>query len=170
MENYVKVVLYAYPLLKTVGKDYEEHIRNKAVLSYDSNLTAERLAEYLAAEILEMNRLEWLKSRVNGALEKLDGAERELLAIRYFGKTKGIRDFLKTENAKGCSPRQYFRRQQRLGQKLGELLQKQGVTKDVYEKDFAGIDLFRKIHKFVEDGKDRKISAKERSFLCGEGD
>ena len=52
MENYTKVVLYAYPLLRTVGEDYAEHIRNKALLSYDSAMTTERLAEYLAEEIL----------------------------------------------------------------------------------------------------------------------
>ncbi|MBP3422500.1 MAG: hypothetical protein J6K86_01910, partial [Clostridia bacterium] len=54
LKNYVKIILYAYPLLKTVEKDYEEHIGNKALLSYDGRWTAEQTAEYIAGEILEM--------------------------------------------------------------------------------------------------------------------
>lgn len=88
LENYTKVVLYAYPLLRTVGEDYAEHIRNKALLSYDSAMTTERLAEYLAEEILCKERLEWLKRTVEDVLSRLSDVERTLVAIRYFGKTK----------------------------------------------------------------------------------
>ena len=56
MENYVKVALYAYPILRTVSEDYAEHIRNKALLSYDSGKSAEQLAVYLAEEILQKAR------------------------------------------------------------------------------------------------------------------
>lgn len=172
MENYAKVVLYAYPLLKTVGEDYEEHIRNKALLSYDSPMTAERLAEYIAGEILCMDKLEWLKATVEQVLDKLDEVERTLLAIRYFGKRKTIRRFLplrratngeKRENA--WSEGKYFRRQRRLAEKVGAMLKSAGVTKEVYDRDFAALDIFRKIHIFVEAGRDRKISADERRWI-----
>ena len=85
MENYAKVILYAYPLLKTVGDDYAEHIRNKAVLSYNSPLTTERLAEYLTQEIVCKNALEWLKTTVESLMDRLTEEERTLLDIRYFG-------------------------------------------------------------------------------------
>ena len=62
MENYLKTVLYAYPLLATVGEDYAEHIRNKAVLSYHSSRSTENLAEYLAQEILRKNDLLFIYS------------------------------------------------------------------------------------------------------------
>ena len=88
MENYLKTVLYAYPLLKTVGEDYAEHIRNKAVLSYNSSLKTEDLAEYLAKEILRKNNLLWLRGAIEGVLAKLDDTERALIAARYFGKKK----------------------------------------------------------------------------------
>ena len=96
MENYTKVVLYAYPLLRTVGEDYAEHIRNKALLSYDSAMTTERLAEYLAEEILCKERLEWLKRTVEDVLSRLSDVERTLVAIRYFGKTKKTVDICVT--------------------------------------------------------------------------
>lgn len=163
MENYAKVILYAYPLLKTVGQDYEEHIRNKAALSYLNSTTAERLAEYIAGEILEMRRLEWLKAKVEQVLEKLDETERTLLSIRYFGKRKKIKALV---NANGkWSERNYFRRQKRLSEKVGEMLRVYGVTEELFLSDYAALDLFKKIYRFVQEGKDRKVSADERRAL-----
>ena len=176
MENYAKVILYAYPLLKTVGEDYAAHIRNKAVLSYESNLTTEQLAEYLAQEIICKNKLEWLKGTVERLIAKLSDEERTLLEIRYFGKTKKLRDFLKGQaqkrkaGGKGCSERMYFRRQSRLADKIGAMLFYAGVTQAVYDADFKHLDIFRKIHRFVEEGKDKKISADERRFLGDSAD
>ena len=171
MENYAKVVLYAYPLLKTVGDDYAVHIRNKAVLSYESRLTTQQLAEYLAGEIIEKNRLEWLKSTVEKVIAKLTDEERTLMDIRYFGKTKKLRDFFKGQAQKrknggvGCSQRMYFRRQRRLADKLGAMLFYAGITQKVYDEQFKNMGIFRKLHQFVEMGKDKKISADERRFL-----
>lgn len=169
MENYVKVILYGYPLLKTVGEDYEMHIRNKAMLSYDSPMTAEGLAEYLAGEILEMRRLEWLKKTVEGVLDRLQEEERELLSMRYFGKIKRLRGFLKTKaEEEGWSERKYFRKQKRLEEKIAAMLKGAGVTKALYDEALANTDVFRKIHTFVEAGRDKKISADERRMMSAE--
>jgi len=171
LENYAKVILYAYPLLKTVGEDYATHIRNKAMLSYNSRLSTESLAEYLAGEIIEKNRLEWLKNTMERILAKLTNEERTLLDIRYFGKTKKLRDFLKgqAENREGggtgCSERMYFRRQSRLAEKIGAMLFYAGITQKTYDEQFKNLAIFRKIHTFVEAGKDKKISADERRVL-----
>lgn len=168
LENYAKAVLYAYPLLKTVGEDYAVHIRNRAVLSYESSLTTEQLAEYLAGEIIEKNRLQWLKNTVKTIIDKLTDEERTLLDIRYFGQTKKLRDFLNGQARKGCSERTYFRLQSRLAEKLGAMLFYAGVTQKLYDEEYKNMDIFRKIHKFVEAGKDKKISADERRFLGNE--
>ena len=154
-----------------MGEDYAVHIRNKAVLSYDSNLTTEKLAEYLAGEIIEKNRLEWLKTTVETVIGKLTDEERTLVDIRYFGKTNKLRDFLngqaekRKDGGKGCSQRMYFRRQSRLADKLGAMLFYAGVTQKVYDESLKNLGVFRKIHRFVEEGRDRKISADDRRFL-----
>ncbi len=170
MKNYAKIILYAYPFLRTVGKDYEEHIRNRAVTSYDSRFTAEGLAEYLAGEILEMRRLEWLKEKVEEVLGKLSSVEKTLVAIRYFGKEKGVKRLVKTDfqplGKKRWTERTYFRRQQRLGERLQALLILSGITEQVYEEKFAGVELFAKIGKAIEAGKDKNISVKERRWLA----
>ncbi len=171
MKNYVKAILYAYPLLATVEQDYEVHIRNRALLSYDNGKSAVAVATYLAGEILEMRRLEWLKARVGEVLQGLTDVERTLVAIRYFGKKKRLKSLLKKprEGNPLRSPvwteRTYFRRQQRLGEKLCGLFALSGITEEVFLREFLKISLFNKIYRGVEEGKDRKISAGERRWL-----
>ncbi|MBE5740643.1 MAG: hypothetical protein E7349_07350 [Clostridiales bacterium] len=161
MENYAKVILYTYPLLKTVGKDYADHIRNKALLSYESAWDTERLTEYIAEEILRKERLEWLKSVVEEVLTELNDLEKSLVAIRYFGKRKKSQ----TAFQGNMSERDYFRRQQRLAEKLNKLLSGKGVTEEVYLRDFASLDIFEKIHRFIAEGKDKKRVANEWQFV-----
>ncbi len=168
MENYVKEILFGYPLLRTVGKDYEIHIRNKAILSHGGN--ALRLAEYLAAEILEMRRLEELQSIVKDILGTLREEERALLEIRYFGKRNRMRGFLKKRIERGEKPWStgtYFRRQRAVGNKVGEMLRLRGITQEKFEREFASVDIFRKIRALLEAGAERKLAAQERVLKEG---
>ncbi len=171
MKNYAKTILYAYPFLETVGEDYEEHIRNKAVLSYDSRWQAERLTEYLAEEILRMRRLEWLKGKVEEALSRLTDGERELVALRYFGggrKRKWLRPREGNPLRKRIwTERTYFRRQQRLGEKICGLFVLVGISEEVFEQDFAALEPFARIGRYIAEGKDKKIAANERRWLDG---
>ena len=151
MENYLKTVLYAYPLLKTVGEDYAEHIRNKAVLSYNSPRTTENLAEYLAQEILRKNNLLWLKGTIEGVLKRLNDTERALIEMRYFGKKKFP---LHKEGEAPWSERKYFRRQEKVGEKIGGMLNAAGVTKDFFDTRLRDVELIRKVHNFVAKRRD----------------
>ena len=150
MENYLKTVLYAYPLLKTVGEDYAEHIRNKAVLSYNSSRLTEDLAEYLAKEILRKNNLLWLRGVIEKTVEKLDDTERALVAAKYFGKKKLP---LRKDGEEEWSERTYFRQQEKVGNKLGGMLVVAGVTREFFEKELQGVELIGKIHRRVSEGK-----------------
>ena len=138
MENYVKVVLYAYPILKNVGQDYQAHIQNKAILSYRSDALAEKLVEYIAEEIINKRKLEWLKDAVEAVLERLDTMEKTLVAIRYFQKERAIkRKPLSVENAPSWSASTYFRKLNSLGEMVGAMLREYGVSKEVFEADFG---------------------------------
>lgn len=155
MENYVKEILYGYPLLKTVGEDYEIHIRNKALLSHGSHVDGMRLAEYLAGEILMMDKLEALKATVKAVLDKLTEEERILIEGRFFGKRKKLRDFLERRAYDGqavWSKRKFFRRQNAAEKKVGALLFCAGITEEKYLRDFARTDIFEKVRKKMEEG------------------
>lgn len=155
MENYIKAVLYAYPLLKTVGEDYAEHIKNKAVLSYHTPRGTQHLAEYLAEEILRKNCLLWVKEVISATLDKLSGLERTLIEIRYFGKRRNTPLTYRGKDGveKPWSERKYFRCQQRLGEKLGGMLTVAGITKAWFESNLLGVELIGKIYRYLEAGK-----------------
>ena len=154
LKNYVKIILHTYPFLKTVGQDYEEHIRNRALLSYDGRWTAEQTAEYLATEILNMRRLEWLRVKIENMLDKLTDVERGLTEIRYFGKGRKLKSFLQKQknplSKRAFTERGYFRYQERLLDKISSLLILDGVTEEVYRRELASIDVIQKIAKTAE--------------------
>ncbi len=161
LKEYTKTIFYTYPLLRTVEKDYEEHIKNKALLSFDGRVATEKLAEYIAKEIIEKDKLAWLKGQVEGILQRLSEEERTLVCIRFF-RTKNIRDFVRkdedTDTSK-WSERMYFRRQKRLEEKLGAMLDASGLTEEFYEKEFSYIDIFKRVDRLVKKGekdKDKK--------------
>ena len=135
-------------------KDYEEHIGNRAILSYEGRWTAEQTAEYLAKEILEMRRLEWLKHTVQEILANLSDVEKTLVAIRYFGKRKGVKALLQDEKNplknSGWTERSYFRKQAKLGDKLTEAFVLAGLTEEVFREEFAEMDLFKKVARALE--------------------
>ncbi len=152
MKEYAKNILYAYPLLETVEKDYEEHIRNRALLSYDSRKRAEELAEYIAGEILEMRRLEWVKGIVQEVLKGLSEVEKTLLAARYFGKRKGARKLIKgkgtpVDRLAAWTERTYFRRLRRTEEKASALLAQNGLTEKAYLERLSGLEIFKRIER-----------------------
>ena len=158
MENYVKVVLYAYPLLKSVEEGYAEHIKNKALLSYNSSMTAENLAVYLAEEIIRKNKLSWLKGVVEKVVKKLNAEEQTLLSVRYFGKRRAASKAKNTPMVE--SERQYFRRQSRLSEKVAAMLKSEGLTEERYKREYSTLDIFEKVKKYVERREKKELSDK----------
>ena len=152
-------------LLKTVEEDYAQHIENKAVLSYRNNRTAEEVARAILSEIIEKQNLLWLKSLIEEKMQELTQAEQLLIAIRYFGKEKKIKRPLLRETYGAWSERKYFRDQARIGDRFGRLLRLAGLTKEIFERDFAELSFFKKIYSFVCAGKDRAITQSERRWL-----
>lgn len=171
VKNYVKAVLYGYPLLKTVSEDYQAHIENKAALSVRTDKSAFELAVELAGEICEKRDLEWLKACVELTVDTLSDVEKTLIAARYFGKRrKRKKSFTydsersKTEIS-GWSERKYFRFQSRLSKKVDAILNRLGLTEEVFEMKFAQTDIFRKIYRFVCEGKDQSIAQRAQRWL-----
>ena len=171
VKNYVKAVLYGYPLLETVREDYQAHIENKAALSVRTDKSAFELAVELAGEVCQKRDLEWLKACVESALDMLTDVEKTLIAVRYFGKRRKIKKPLhsdkqlpKTEIA-AWSERKYFRFQNRLSEKIGSILLRLGLTEEVFEEKFAKTYIFEKIYRFVCDGKDQKIAQRAQRWL-----
>ena len=172
MENYVKVLLYAYPMLQTIDKEYETHISNRALLSYRSTKSTQQTVEYIAKEIICKQRLNWLKKLLEKTVDKLTEEEKVLALIRYFCPCKNRKaQSVHKENAvilaeiTTWSDGKYFRKQKKLAEKVECLLQNAGLTKEVYERDFAFIDVLQSIARFVERGGDSRWGEEERNNL-----
>lgn len=167
MKNYVKAALYAYPFLKNIDKEYDEHIFNRAALSYRDQRSTERIATYIAGEIVEKRRLVWLREKITLVLERLSDAERTLVSIRYFGKERAVKRELRTDGRAGAawSERKYFRMQSRLGEKVGAMLEAAGVSEEAFVSELLPIELIARLYRFVCEGKDRKVTARERQWV-----
>ena len=173
MELRVKTVLYAYPQLDRISRDYEEHVKNKAMLSYGSKMTTERLAEYLAAEIVRRQSVDKLKGSVERVLLTLTEEEKALLDTRYFGKIDKVRRAFAAQRAGLCnlpykpwSERTYYRKQARLLKKLMGLLHAEGLEEKVFDEEYMEIDYIALLYQYLLAGKEVSGSKKERQLLC----
>lgn len=168
LEKYVKAVLYAYPILLTVEKEYGQHIENMAVLSYKSEKSAESLIEKIADEILVKDKLIRLKEMIESVLKELTDVERTLLGIRYFGMERKIKRNQDLGNTNGFQPwneSRYFRMQTRLIKKVAEKLTLKGLSKAEFEKQYEHLELFEKIFRYISRRGESEISTREKRWL-----
>ena len=171
MKGYVKAILYVYPFLKTVEKDYEEHILNKAILSYKGNMNADKLAEYIAGQIVEKRNLVWLKGCVDRVLKKLSDTEKILVQMRYFGRRRkmkrGVSRPVQSAGGQVSIPceRKYFRLQNRLIKKLTELFAGEGITEETFAFTFEKMPLFHQAYVCIKREKDQQLSKTEKEWL-----
>ncbi len=144
MENYIKAVLRVYPFLGAMQKTYEQHVRNRALLSCDGRMNTEALAEYLAEEILHKRSLAWLEEIVKESLERLSEIERCLVRARFFGDKRAEHE----EIAKWSDSKRQ-RIQARCFQRLEAMLSRAGLTKEYFEEELINIELLRKSYRRV---------------------
>lgn len=171
MESYVKAVLYAYPRLKDMEEDYGEHIRNVACMSYGSRVGAERVATYLAEEVIRKGLLGELRRISERTIGALSETERCLLEVRYFRRRRKLKEYALSFGEKGgFSERSYFRRQRQVLKKVGELFQRYGLTEERFFEDFVQFEYLKTAYRYILDGKEKNAAGRERAlvgFLCG---
>lgn len=161
----MKVLLYAYPTLKTLIKEYKEHIYERAVRSYGGRADAESAATYIAEQILNMQALEWGKEILEKVFSKLSEIERTMVALRYFGlKRKSVKAELIKEKKQFSSERSYFRAQEKLLKKIAALLQAAGLDEGYFESEFLKIEELKPICRYVQKGKDQKMLKREKEL------
>ena len=177
MENCVKAILYTYPKLKALEEDYGQHIENKAVLSHRYHGDPCELAEYIAGEILKKQRLAWLKSQLDSLFDKLSEEEYLLLSIRYFGKISrakkegknpnsvrldGAKELLEKYN---WSEGSYYRKQERVLKKMVAEINRIGINKEVFEKDFLQFEFLRAVYRFLNAKRKKFDTPRERAIV-----
>lgn len=166
MESYIKAVLYVYPRLEKIKADYGEHIRNRALMSCSYRGATENLCEYLAREIVRKQLIGELKNTLDEVLEKMTEEERFLLELRYFGRKKHLTEYSRnTVREIAGSERNYYRRQEKALCKAGYLLKRAGLTEEVFFREYGGIETLSSVCRYIDEGKERGISPRERSLF-----
>lgn len=166
LENYLKAALYVYPRLERIERDWEEHIKNKAFMSYDYRVTTEKLSVYLAEEILRKEKIEKLRNTIDEALERLTEEERFLLELRYFRRKGRLKQFCQKVDLKEIgSERAYFRKQAKLQNKLEGILKCRGFTEEKFRKEYGEFEWLMSVCRFIEQGKEKNAAGRERSLV-----
>ena len=150
--------------MERIAADYGEHIRHRAIFSYE-NRTAERAAEYLAEEILKKRAIEALKERVDAALKKLNDEERFLLEVRYFGRKKKLREFLEAGTERPGSERSYYRKQERLLKKVISAFSGVGLTEEAFFREYRGFGWMMSACRQIGSGRECAAVRRERQTL-----
>ena len=155
-----KTVLYVYPMMKNLAEATRVGARNKALLSYRSKLGTLRDAEAVASEMLLAGRLDGLKEMLDGILARLTPEEQFLLEYRYFRRKKVLAGFGQELD---CSERNYFRRQDKLLQKIGAYLLAQGLTEERFCAAFENCTCLMKVYETIASGGELKICARRNN-------
>lgn len=164
-EQYVKVLLYAYPTLQTLIEQFREHIYERAVRSYGGRKDAESAATYIAEQIISMQTLEWVQQTLEKVFSRLSQAERLMVQIRYFGlKRKSAKGQLAKEGKQFLCERSYFRAQEKLLKKIAALLQAAWLDKEYFDKQVADIEELKHIRRYVQRGRDQRLFKREKDL------
>ncbi len=173
MEMRVVTALYAYPQLDRIGRDYEEHIKNKALLSYGSKMATEKLTEYIAEEIVRRQNVWRLKAVLDKIIFSLTEEEKILLDVRYFGKVERVRRLFAAWKAGLCSlpfkpwsERTYYRKQARLLKRIVSQVKQAGVDEKRFDEECLSIEYIAMLYQYLALGKEVTTSQKERQLLC----
>ncbi len=150
--------------MEQMEKNYQEHILNKACLSFDNRKSGEFLAEELATEVVKKAMIRELKGILDKVVSFLTEKERYMLELRYFRRKRTLESFAKKfGQAVFGSVRGYFREQVRLLEKTARLMIRCGLNKKNIE-DYMEIDEIKAIVKYIEKGRD-KASPRERALV-----
>lgn len=155
--DYAKAILYVYPMMGALSEAARTAAENKAYLSYRSRFDAMHDLSAVAEEVFLAERLDSLKGFLDGVMSRLSEEERFLLEYRYFRRKKILAGF---GQDLACSERNYFRKQERLLQKITARLTVSGVTREYFLSAFENSVCLMKVFRAIGRGGELKICAR----------
>ena len=161
-ELYAKVILYSYPCAESLVEQIDELVEKKALISFRDFSPCEEQCFKILSLTEQKDTILRLKQFVEKALAKFGENDFVLLDYKYFKK-------LPKEAYAGFDffERKYFRRQESVLKRFAELMDKYGLTDEVFESEYLSIDFFREMKRREEKrsisyDKKHKFGAKRR--------
>lgn len=134
---FVKVIMLAYPKCEKIIKEIDDLILKKALSSMQDFSPCEEQCYKIVRLMNRKQLLIELKERVDKLLEKLTEEQIKLLEYKYFKrKSKEYFDGLDVKS------RMFFRKQDRLIERIGNLLERSGCGDEWFIKRYADWKFF----------------------------
>lgn len=149
--EFVKVVLYGYPMLEEMADGVSAGAEVKAKLSFRSWEDTAALTEKIADEILLAERLRSLRALTESVLDGLSQEELFLLEYKYFRRKRLLRDNPCANML--CSERSYYRRQNAVFQKVCSRFAARGFTEETFLRRFGTFPAFMRALRAVKEGR-----------------
>ena len=149
---YSDSVLYAYSVLENLIDQYDGTIMKKALGSIDDYSPAIVQCEAIIRLSYQKQLIIDLYLKVEKILKNFDESEMMHFEYKYFRRKP--RSFFKEFDA---SSRKYFRKQVSLSKKFADLLEKSGITDEVFEKEYLEIEFFKELSEMVKEKEEKSI-------------
>ncbi len=143
-ENYTKAMLYAYPNLEAVAEQIDELVEKRALVSINDFSPALEQCEKIVELTFNKDLLFSLKIILEEILNSLTSIERDCLDYKYF-KLKPKEYYIDFD----AESRTYFRRQNKLIERISIKLEKKGYDNKWYEENYLKMDFFSELNKRV---------------------
>ena len=152
MKEYQTVMLFIYPKLERFSNDVKKLVDALACecgCGEDAEKSVRRVMEYMYVRDLFIV----LKSDLDEVFSLLTEEEKFMLEYKYFRRRKVLGgEFAAVQM--NCSERTYFRRQNRLENKLNALFLQRGMTQEWFEEKYGNICCVAEALRAVKRGAD----------------
>ncbi len=161
---YAKTALYLYPCIDKVNEQIDELLEKRALSSMSDFSPCITQCEKMVELGVQNAKLLEMKDCMTRALRRLSADETALIEFKYFRSRK--REDMPSGDVVS---RTYFRRQRRVAEKLARVLEGEGITDEVFERDYLAIEFIRELYRRVklrEETAVKKENAKRRETLA----
>lgn len=144
---YVKCALYAYANIESVICQIDDQVERLALGSFSDRTPCQEQCEKILSFTAQKITLMEIKEKIDLVLKRLTMYETDCLDYKYFKiSPKEYFDDIGFD----ASSRSYFRKQNGLLNKVGKLLESNGVTDEWFEKKCLNVDFFKRLLKRVK--------------------
>ncbi len=156
---YTKVLLYAYPSIESLIDQIDELVDKKAVSSMDACLSCQEICHSIIALIKEKDLYLDLMVILDEIFENLTEEEMKCIEYKYFRirDKEWVSDF-------DYSSKQYFRKQNRILDKIRSRLVKKGLDDTAFKEKFLSVKFFKSLLHGVKEREKTLFKNRKENF------
>lgn len=135
--EHVKIILTSYPSLDSIILSLRESINLRCKNSFYFEAPTEKVCNKIIEKKIALEKLIDLKRKLDILFSRLTDEEKDLIYLKYFE--------IAPENTFNFTKRTYFRKQNKLLQKLEKYLSYLGIDEESFKREYMGMTFFKLI-------------------------